>query len=86
MLVAMFRPKTKRFTTTATDGDVQTWAMSTAAKSYDRVVIDKNTVITGRTLELIGRCFWLKWVWITNCPSMDGRRVRAGARREWVML
>ena len=86
VLVAVFMPKTKRFTSTATDSDVEMWAMSTAAKSYDRVVIDKNNVISGRTLELIGRCFWLKWVWITECTSMDGRRVRAGARREWIML
>ena len=81
-LVGVFRPKTKYFTSTATDGEIEAFTNSTAAKSYDGVVIDRNAVITGRTLELLGRCFWLKRISITNCPNMNGRRVRAGAQCE----
>ena len=81
-LVGVFRPKTKRFSSTATDGEVEAFTTSTGAKSYDGVVIDRNAVITGRTLELLGRCFWLKRISITNCPNMNGRRVRAGSQCE----
>ena len=82
VLVGVFRPKTKYFTSTATDGEIEAFTNSTAAKSYDGVVIDRNAVITGRTLELLGRCFWLKRISITNCPNMNGRRVRAGSQCE----
>ena len=81
-LVGVFRPKTKRFSSTATDREVEAFTMSTGAKSYDGVVIDRNAVITGRTLELLGRCFWLKRISITNCPNMNGRRVRAASQCE----
>ena len=81
-LVGVFRPKTKRFSSNATDGEVEAFTMSTGAKSYDGVVIDRNAVITGRTLELLGRCFWLKRISITNCPNMNGRRVRAASQCE----
>ena len=82
VLVGVFRPKTKYFTSTATDGEIEAFTNSTAAKSYDGVVIDRNAVITGRTLELLGRCFWLKRISITNCPNMNGRRVRSASQCE----
>ena len=70
----LFRRRgTKVFGAAATDEDVEAFCRSTAAMGVTSIVISAgNDLITKRTLDAIGKCFWLTKIKIRVAKNFDG--------------